>query len=84
LENLNRSPKELTDFLRLENTFPHGTFLLTGTGIVPDDDFTLTRGDIIGIDIEGIGSLETHAAWWLSKNTVTPVKSKRNGSIHEQ
>ena len=62
LENLKRSPEELADFLCLENTFPHGVFLLTGTGIVPDDDFTLMRGDLIQIDIEGIGSLENHVA----------------------
>lgn len=62
LENLKRSPKELAGFLCLENTFPHGAFLLTGTGIVPDDDFTLMRGDLIQIDIEGIGSLENHVA----------------------
>lgn len=57
LSNLKRSLKELTHFLCRENTFPHGVFLLTGTGIVPDDEFTLMPGDRITIDIEGIGSL---------------------------
>jgi len=62
LGNLKRSPRELVDFLCRENTFPHGAFLLTGTGVVPDNNFTLMRGDLIRIDIEGIGSLENHVA----------------------
>ena len=37
--------------------FPLGCALLTGTGIVPDDDFTLEEGDTIRIEISGIGCL---------------------------
>jgi len=36
---------------------PHGAILLTGTGIVPPDDFTLEDGDIVAIEITGIGTL---------------------------
>jgi 2-dehydro-3-deoxy-D-arabinonate dehydratase len=39
-------------------TFSNGVFLLTGTGIVPPDDFTLNPGDQVSITIEGIGTLE--------------------------
>ncbi len=52
-----RSPQELVDWLFRENDFPDGVVLLTGTGIVPPDEFTLHVGDIIRIDIDGIGTL---------------------------
>ena len=38
--------------------FPFGSALLTGTGIVPDDDFSLEVGDVISIYISGIGCLK--------------------------
>ncbi|MBV9679175.1 MAG: 2-hydroxyhepta-2,4-diene-1,7-dioate isomerase, partial [Acidobacteriaceae bacterium] len=38
-------------------SFPHGCYLLTGTGIVPPDSFTLENGDEIRITITGIGTL---------------------------
>ncbi len=49
--------EELADYLYRELSFPHGAFLMTGTGIVPDDDFTLKPGDAVHIDIEHIGRL---------------------------
>lgn len=52
-----RSPKELVEWLGKENEFPHGALLLTGTGIVPPDDFTLKPGDSVSITIDGIGTL---------------------------
>ncbi|HEV7224591.1 MAG TPA: fumarylacetoacetate hydrolase family protein [Pirellulales bacterium] len=52
-----RTFEELIDYLGRDNTFRHGACLLTGTGIVPGDDFTLRRGDIINITIDGIGTL---------------------------
>jgi 2-dehydro-3-deoxy-D-arabinonate dehydratase len=55
--NLKRSPAELVRYLMLDNVFPHGAFLLTGTGIVPDDAFTLEAGDAVRISIDGIGTL---------------------------
>jgi 2-dehydro-3-deoxy-D-arabinonate dehydratase len=62
LAELKRDPKELAQFLFRDNSFPQGVFLLTGTGIVPEDDFTLERGDVIQITIDGIGTLENHVA----------------------
>lgn len=62
LAELKRDPKELAAFLLRDNSFPHGVFLLTGTGIVPGDDFTLAAGDIIRITIDEIGTLENHVA----------------------
>jgi 2-dehydro-3-deoxy-D-arabinonate dehydratase len=53
-----RSNDELIDWLFRENEFPDGVVLLTGTGIVPPDDFHLRTGDRVLIDISGIGELE--------------------------
>ena len=52
-----RTPEDLVNWLGRENDFPHGVLLLTGTGIVPPDAFTLTSGDEVEIRIDGIGSL---------------------------
>jgi 2-dehydro-3-deoxy-D-arabinonate dehydratase len=54
---LRRSPSELVEFLYRETSFPHGCILLTGTGIVPDADFTLETGDVISITVPPIGVL---------------------------
>lgn len=40
-----------------DNTFPEGAFLLTGTGVVPPDEFDLQPDDAVEITIEGIGTL---------------------------
>jgi 2-dehydro-3-deoxy-D-arabinonate dehydratase len=58
LSNLKRSFDELAGYLCRSQTFAHGAILLTGTGVVPPDDFTLAAGDLIRIDISGIGTLE--------------------------
>jgi 2-dehydro-3-deoxy-D-arabinonate dehydratase len=58
LESLKRSPKELVEYLFRENHFPAGAYLMTGTGIVPPDSFTLERADKVSITIDGIGTLE--------------------------
>ncbi len=60
LAELKREPQQLVDYLFRDNSFPHGVFLMTGTGIVPGDDFTLARGDSIRITIDGIGTLENY------------------------
>jgi 2-dehydro-3-deoxy-D-arabinonate dehydratase len=57
LAQLKRTPESLVEFLYRDNSFPHGCVLLTGTGIVPPDDFTLQHGDEISINIEPIGTL---------------------------
>jgi 2-dehydro-3-deoxy-D-arabinonate dehydratase len=58
---MERPLQELADYLYRELDFPMGTFLMTGTGIVPSDDFTLSAGDIIRISIGGY-SLENQVA----------------------
>lgn len=57
LSAMKRDPKELAAYLFREQSFPTGCFLLTGTGIVPPDSFTLRRDDEIEITIAGIGTL---------------------------
>ena len=57
LDRMKRTFPDLADWLFRENTFPHGCYLLTGTGIVPPNDFTLAPGDRIRIDIAGLGAL---------------------------
>jgi 2-dehydro-3-deoxy-D-arabinonate dehydratase len=54
---LNRTFDDLAGWLARDNSFPHGVLLLTGTGIVPGDDFTLLPGDMVTIAIDGIGTL---------------------------
>jgi 2-dehydro-3-deoxy-D-arabinonate dehydratase len=48
---MKRSPEELAEYLGKELTFPAGAFLMTGTGIVPGDDFTLREGDVVGVSV---------------------------------
>ena len=57
INQMKRKHNELVEFLCRESSFPHGCFLMTGTGLVPNDDFTLEVGDEIRITIEGIGTL---------------------------
>lgn len=54
---MKRRLQELANFLGRYNDFPNGAILLTGTGIVPGDDFTLQEGDEVTITIDGIGRL---------------------------
>lgn len=58
VDQIKRSFSELIDYLFRSQEFPHGVVLLTGTGIVPGDDFTLKPGDNVRINISGIGSIE--------------------------
>jgi 2-dehydro-3-deoxy-D-arabinonate dehydratase len=62
LSRMKRKHTELAEYLFREMTFPHGTYLMTGTGIVPPDDFTLEADDEIRISIEGIGTLINRVA----------------------
>ena len=61
---IHRKMSELVDYLGRSNQFPNGVILLTGTGVVPPNDFTLAAGDVITITIDPIGTL---------KNTVMVV-----------
>ncbi|MGD0442733.1 MAG: fumarylacetoacetate hydrolase family protein [Edaphobacter sp.] len=58
LAELKRNPATLVEYLFRDHSFPFGCFLLTGTGIVPPDSFTLCSKDEIRIAIEGIGTLK--------------------------
>ncbi len=51
---MKRTFEELVSYLTSELTFPHGALLMTGTGIVPKDNFTLMKGDIVRIIIDNI------------------------------
>jgi 2-dehydro-3-deoxy-D-arabinonate dehydratase len=57
ISQMKRTPQELASFVYRECSFPHGCLIMTGTGIVPEHDFTLKSGDEIKIFIEGIGTL---------------------------
>ena len=52
-----RTLDELIDWLGRDNSFPNGVLLMTGTGVVPDRQFTLQVGDQVDIIIDGIGTL---------------------------
>ena len=57
LSQMKREFDELVDWLTRENDLVTGAFLLTGTGIVPPDNFTLVNCDVSSIEITGIGTL---------------------------
>ena len=52
----------LASWLVRENSFPAGCFLLTGTGLVPPNEFTLHRGDEVAITISSLGTLRNVVA----------------------
>lgn len=57
ISNMKRRHQHLVDYLFRECDFPNGVFLMTGTGIIPPDEFTLKVGDEVRITIENIGTL---------------------------
>jgi 2-dehydro-3-deoxy-D-arabinonate dehydratase len=62
LSSMVRPLNDLVNWLGRETSFPHGVILLTGTGIVPPDNFALAVGDHIAIEITGIGRLTNWVA----------------------
>ncbi len=62
LADMKRDPVTLVEYLFRDNSFPRGCFLLTGTGIVPPDTFTLHSNDEIRITIASIGTLINEVA----------------------
>ena len=58
LSQMKRQLTELVEYLFRQNPFPNGAYLMTGTGIVPDSNFTLASGDEISMTIDFIGTLE--------------------------
>jgi len=57
IDQMARQFEDLIEWLSRDNSFPAGVYLMTGTGIVPDSDFTLQAGDVVDITIDGIGTL---------------------------
>ena len=57
ISQMKRSHRELVAYLFRECAFPHGCYLMTGTCVVPGNDFTLRSKDVISITIEHIGTL---------------------------
>ena len=62
IDQMKRTHKDLVSYLFMECSFPKGVFLMTGTGIVPPDDFTLQAKDEIKITIDEIGTLVNSVA----------------------
>jgi 2-dehydro-3-deoxy-D-arabinonate dehydratase len=60
VNQIKRDFGQLAEFLFRSQQFPHGAILLTGTGIVPPDTFTLRERDEVEIEISGIGLLKNH------------------------
>ena len=58
IDQIKRTFADLIGHLRRSQTFPHGAVLLTGTGVVPDESFTLAPGDRVTITVSGIGQLQ--------------------------
>jgi 2-dehydro-3-deoxy-D-arabinonate dehydratase len=54
---MRRTPRELVSWVVRDNPVPAGSVLLTGTGLVPEDDYTLLPGHRVEITIDGIGTL---------------------------
>jgi 2-dehydro-3-deoxy-D-arabinonate dehydratase len=57
VDQLKRTFEELIGWLFHDSSFPDGAVLLTGTGIVPPNEFTLAAGDVVSISVTGIGTL---------------------------
>lgn len=57
ISQIKRTLRDLVDYLFRSQVFPHGAVLLTGTGIVPPDNFSLQAGDQVQINISGVGIL---------------------------
>jgi 2-dehydro-3-deoxy-D-arabinonate dehydratase len=58
VSQIKRSFEELVGYLFRSQNFPQGVVLLTGTGIVPPNEFSLAKGDVVRIEIDGIGAIE--------------------------
>jgi 2-dehydro-3-deoxy-D-arabinonate dehydratase len=57
ISRMKRTHQELANYLFMEISFPVGAYLMTGTGIVPPDSFTLKYRDVVNISISNIGTL---------------------------
>ena len=70
LAQMKRGLQELVDWLFRDNSFPNGVYLLTGTGVIPPDEFTLYPGDDIRIGVASIGILHNSVAGLLAMSDV--------------
>lgn len=59
---MKRKLTDLVHYLYREMTFPYGSLLMTGTGVVPPDSFTLDHGDVVNITVDSIGTLSNTVA----------------------
>jgi 2-dehydro-3-deoxy-D-arabinonate dehydratase len=57
IDQIKRRFDDLAGYLCRSQVFPHGVVLMTGTGVVPPDSFTLQEGDVVQLQISGIGVL---------------------------
>ena len=57
VSQMKRSFEELVSFVFRECSFPDGCLIMTGTGIVPENEFTLKSGDVVNITVDVIGTL---------------------------
>ncbi len=57
LGQMKRPLASLAEWLFRDNSFPRGCYLMTGTGVIPPDSFTLRAGDVVRIAIAGVGTL---------------------------
>lgn len=76
---LHRRLDELVEYLYRGDWFDHGVILSTGTGVVPDLDFTLEEGDVVRIDIDGVGTLSNPVV--LGKE---PFRAARNQTMRSR
>jgi len=60
---MKRSFMELVEYLYSEFDFPYGAYLMTGTCLVPANDFTLAQNDIVEISIDGIGMMRNRVTF---------------------
>lgn len=62
INRMKRTHDKLIGYLFREMSFPQGVFLMTGTGLVPPNEFTLAIGDVVQITIDNIGVLRNTVA----------------------
>ena len=62
INQMKRKHEELIGYLFMEMDFPQGVYLMTGTCLVPPNDFTLAVDDLVHMSIDGIGSLRNKVA----------------------
>lgn len=75
LNRVKRKFSELAEYLFLEMNFEYGCFLMTGTGVVPPNNFTLAEGDKVEIGIENIGILSNVVAYRKQKFKIKKLKN---------